>query len=124
MLLALALLCSRTMAGFDRPSLSAEVEGIPRTRRFIERARVSWTVWARLGQQRMRFHTVDVSSRGAKLRPRGALTVGSAVQLEFITSEGSRLHVSAVVWRADGDGVAVMFLGTVPQGFASLGHRI
>ncbi|HKW95617.1 MAG TPA: hypothetical protein VJX92_27260 [Methylomirabilota bacterium] len=43
---------------------------------------------------------------------------------EFIASDGRRLQVSAVVWRADADGVAVMFLGTVPQGFASLGHRI
>ncbi len=112
------------MAGFDRPQPSAEVDEIPRTRRFTERSRVQWTVWARLGQQRMRFHTVDVSSRGAKLRPRGGFAVGSAVQLEFITSDGRRLPVSAVVWRADADGVAVMFLGTVPQGLASLGHRI
>ncbi len=112
------------MAGFDRPQPSAEVEEFPRTRRFTERSRVQWTVWARLGQQRMRFHTVDVSSRGAKLRPRGGFAVGSAVQLEFITSDGRRLPVSAVVWRADADGIAVMFLGTVPQGLASLGHRI
>lgn len=111
------------MAGFDRP-LSVVADEIPRTRRFAERARVSWTVWARLGQQRMRFHTVDVSSRGAKLRPRGPFAVGSAVQLEFMTPDGRQLPVSGVVWRADAHGVAVMFLGTIPQGLASLGHRV
>jgi hypothetical protein len=61
-----------------------------RTRRFSPRARVSWTVWAHHGQQRMRFHTVDVSPRGAKLRPKGPFRVGTALQLEFITPEGGR----------------------------------
>ena len=94
-----------------------------RTRRFSPRARVAWTVWAHHGQQRLRFHTVDVSQRGAKLRPKGPFRVGTALQLEFITPEGGRLHVSGVVWRADADGVAVLFLGTIPKGFDALGHR-
>jgi len=93
------------------------------TRRFSARARVSWTVWAHHGQRRMRFHTIDVSPRGAKLRPRGSLSVGSAVQLEFIKPDGRRLHVSGVVWRADSDGVAVLFLGTIPEGFETTRHR-
>ena len=42
-----------------------------RTRRFNPHARAFWTVWARHGQRRMRFHTIDVSPRGAKLRLRG-----------------------------------------------------
>jgi hypothetical protein len=94
-----------------------------RTRRFSPRARVSWTVWAHHGQQRMRFHTVDVSSRGAKLRPKGPYRVGTELQLQFITPEGGRLHVLGVVWRADTDGVAVLFLGTIPKGFDALGHQ-
>jgi PilZ domain len=94
-----------------------------RTRRFSPRARVSWTVWARHGQQRMRFHTVDVSSRGAKLRPRGAFQTGAPLHLEFIRPDGRRIHVSGVVWRVDVDGIAVMFLGTIPQALHDLGHR-
>jgi hypothetical protein len=84
---------------------------------------VSWTAWATVGQQRMRFHTVDVSPRGAKLRPKGPFRVGTALQLEFITPDGGRLHVSGVVWRADADGMAVLFLGTIPRGSDAPGHR-
>jgi len=49
-----------------------------RTRRSSPRAHVSWTAWVRAGQQRMRFHTVDVSPRGAKLPPKGPYRLGSA----------------------------------------------
>lgn len=94
-----------------------------RTRRYSPRARVAWTVWAHHSQQRMRFHTVDVSPRGAKLRPRGPYRVGTALELEFLPSDGKRLHVSGVVWRADADGVAVLFLGAIPKGFEAFGHR-
>jgi PilZ domain-containing protein len=86
-----------------------------RTRRSSPRARVSWTAWARAGHQRMRFHTVDISPRGAKLRPKGPYRLGTALRLEFTTS--------SVVWRADADGMAVLFLGTIPKGFDALGHR-
>jgi hypothetical protein len=94
-----------------------------RTRRIGQRARVSWSVWAQAGPQRMRLHTVDVSARGAKLRPRGAFRIGTAIELEFIKPDGRHLHVSGVVWRVDPDGMAVLFLGTVPQGFAPLAQR-
>jgi hypothetical protein len=104
-------------------SHSAEAKPQQRTRRFTPRARVSWTVWAHHGQQRMRFHTIDIGPRGVKLRPRGLARVGTALQLEFITPDDKRLHVSGVVWRADADGVAVLFLGTIPNGLAALGHR-
>jgi hypothetical protein len=93
------------------------------TRRISPRVGVSWTAWARHGQQRMRFHTVDVSPRGAKLRPRGPFQAGTSLQLEFIKPDGRRLHVSGVVWRVDADGMAVLFLGTIPQGFQDLGFR-
>jgi hypothetical protein len=65
----------------------------------------------------MRFHAIDVSSRGAKLAPTGVFPVGAAVELEFVRPDGRRLHVSAVVWHADSDGLAVLFLGSVPAGF-------
>lgn len=94
-----------------------------RTRRFHPRARVSWTVWARQGRERMRFHTVDISPRGVKLRPKGLARVGTALDLEFITPDDKRLRVSGVVWRVDADGVAVLFLGTIPRGLEALGNR-
>src|SRR5690242_329404 len=112
------------MAGYDRPAVNAATYEIPKTRRFSERARVSWTVWATIGHRRVRFHTVDVSARGAKLRPRASLQVGTALQLEFIKPDGRRLHVSGVVLRTDADGATILFLGTVLQGFDGLGRRI
>jgi hypothetical protein len=112
------------MSGFDRYAGPGNAVAVPeRTRRASPRARVSWTVWARVGQERMRFHAVDVSPRGAKLRPRGAFQVGVAIELEFIRPDGRRLPVSAVVWRSDPDGLAVLFLGSVPSGFGEAGDR-
>lgn len=113
------------MSGFDRYAQADRLEAIsPRTRRSSPRARVAWTTWVRAGQQRMRFHAVDVSPRGAKLRPRGVFPVGAAIELEFITPDGRRLHVSGVVWRADSDGWAVLFIGAVPTGFDGLEPRL
>lgn len=113
------------MSGFDRYAQTDKLPAVPsRTRRFDPRAPVSWTVWGRSGQQRMRFHTIDVSPHGAKLRPRGVFPVGAAIELEFIRPDGRRLPVSAVVWRVDSDGLAVLFLGSVPAGFDAGGHRV
>lgn len=92
-------------------------------RRISARVGVAWTAWARAGHQRIRFHTVDVSARGAKLRPKGPFPTGTPLQLEFIKPDGQRLQVSGVVWRADADGVAILFLGTIPKGLQGLGHR-
>jgi len=108
------------MSGFDRYAGPSEAV---RSRRFGERATVSWTVWVQVGQQRMRCHTVDVSARGAKLRPRGLFPVGTSLQMEFIKPDGQRLRVSGVAWRAETDALAVMFLGTIPPGFNELGHH-
>jgi hypothetical protein len=108
------------MMGFDS---AAGLGAGTRTRRFSPRANVSWTVWVQAGQQRMRCHTVDVSARGAKLRPRALFPVGTPLQMEFIKPDGRRLRVSGVAWRAEADALAVMFLGTIPQGFNELGHH-
>lgn len=88
-----------------------------RTRRHHTRAGLSWTVWAKAGGRRFRFHTVDISARGAKLKPRGELLPGSAVQLQFHSAEGRPVQVSAVVWRVDSDGLVVLFLGGIPHQF-------
>jgi len=108
------------MSGFDR---YAGRNSAVHSRRLGERATVSWTVWVQAGQQRMRCHTVDVSPRGAKLRPRGLFPVGTPLQMEFIKPDGRRLRVSGVAWRVEADALAVMFLGTIPQGFNELGHH-
>lgn len=83
-----------------------------RTRRSNRRANVSWTVFARFRGQRLRFHTVDVSARGAKLRPRGELQAGQSLTLQFVKPNGRPVRVAAMVWRVDTDGVGVFFLGS------------
>lgn len=83
-----------------------------RTRRNNRRAHVSWTVFARFRGQRLRFHTVDVSARGAKLRPRGELQAGQSLTLQFVKPNGRPVRVAAMVWRVDTDGVGVFFLGS------------
>ena len=94
-----------------------------RTRRTTPRMRVSWTVWVQSGARRLRCHTVDVSARGAKIRPRGLFQIGTALDLEFIKPDGRRLRVSGVAWRAEPDALVVLFLGIIPQGFTDLSHR-
>ena len=90
-----------------------------RTRRSTRRAYVSWTVHARVRGQRLRFHTVDVSARGAKLRPRGDLQTGTSLTLQFVKPNGRPVRVEAMVWRVDADGLGVFFLGTAPDGLMS-----
>jgi hypothetical protein len=80
---------------------------------------VSWTVFARVRGQRLRFHTVDVSARGAKLRPRGDLQPGQTLTLQFVKPTGRPVRVSAMVWRVDPDGLGVFFLGSAPEGLMS-----
>jgi hypothetical protein len=87
-----------------------------RTRRMNRRANVSWTVFAGVRGERLRFHTVDVSARGAKLRPRGDLQAGTSLTLQFVKPNGRPVRVSAMVWRVDADGLGVFFLGTTPDG--------
>ena len=87
-----------------------------RTRRISRRANVSWTVFARFRGQRLRFHTVDVSARGAKLRPRGDLQAGQSLTLQFVKPNGKPVRVAAMVWRVDADGVGVFFLGSESEG--------
>ena len=83
-----------------------------RTRRINRRANVTWTVFARVRGQRLRFHTVDVSARGAKLRPRGDMQAGQSLTLQFVKPNGKPVRVAAIVWRVDADGVGVLFLGS------------
>jgi hypothetical protein len=85
-----------------------------RSRRLHSRTDVSWTAWVRSGSQRLRCHTVDLSPHGAKLKPRGEILPGTAVEVLLHPPEGGTLRVSGVVWRVDADGMAVMFLRSIP----------
>jgi hypothetical protein len=87
-----------------------------RTRRINRRANVSWTVFAQVRGQRFRFHTVDVSARGAKLRPKGDLQAGQSLTLQFVKPNGRPVRVAAMVWRVDADGLGVFFLGSESEG--------
>ena len=95
---------------------TSTVTGHQRTRRINRRANVSWTVFARVRGQRFRFHTVDVSARGAKLRPKGDLQAGTPLTLQFVKPNGRPVRVAAMVWRVDVDGLGVLFLGSAPEG--------
>ena len=77
-------------------------------------ARVNPAARRRLMEGQGRDSAAHVSLRDAKLRPKGP--TGSGIH-------GRRLHVSRLTWRADADGMAVPFLGTIPKGFEALGHR-
>jgi hypothetical protein len=99
----------------DTMTMTATTTRHQRTRRTNNRANVSWTVWARVRGQRVRFHTVDVSARGAKLRPRNDLQAGTPLTLQFVKPNGRPVRVAAIVWRVDPDGLGVFFLGTTPE---------
>jgi hypothetical protein len=55
--------------------------------------------------------TVNVGSRGAKVRLKEPLAEGTQAQLHFQPENGPRLYVHAIAWRADPDGMAFFFIG-------------
>lgn len=87
-----------------------------RARRVSPRTSVCWTVWTRVRGRSLCFRTVDVSARGAKLRPKCDLPVGTPLTLRFVNPSGAPIRVEAMVWREDRDGLGVMFLGSAPPG--------
>jgi len=84
-----------------------------RSRRHHFRQDVSWTAWVRAGDRRLRCHTVDLSANGARLKPRGEIQPGTAVEVQLQPPNGSPVNVAAVVWRVDPDSMAVLFLRSV-----------
>jgi hypothetical protein len=80
------------------------------TRRLHARKAVAWTAWITVGKTRIRCHTVDLSANGARLKPRGNFQPGTPVELQLQPPDGPLMEVAAVVWRVDGDSMAVMFL--------------
>ena len=83
------------------------------SRRLHVRKAVSWTAWVTVGKTRIRCHTVDLSANGARLRPRGNFQPGTPVDLQFQPPDGALMQVAAVVWRVEGDSMAVMFLRNI-----------
>ena len=82
---------------------------IPRRLRQLPRTKVSWPVVVEAGKRLFLLQAVNVSGRGAKVRPTERLGEGSVAQLHFHPPDGSSLDVEAIVWRVDRDGLAFFF---------------
>jgi len=78
-------------------------------RRQYPRIRVSWPVVVNVAKSRYLSYSLNISMHGAKVRTKARLATGTSVQLELVPPEGPPLHVGAVVWRADSDGLAFLF---------------
>ena len=57
-------------------------------RRRHPRSDVSWLVVVEAGKRRFLLQTVDISARGAKVRPRERLDIGTPAQLRFRPPDG------------------------------------
>ena len=77
------------------------------------RSDVSWLVVVEAGKRRFLLQTVDISARGAKVRPRERLDIGTPAQLRFRPPDGTPFNVPALVWRTDSDGLAFLFMGDI-----------
>jgi len=82
---------------------------IPRQLRQYSRTNVSWPVVVEAGERLFLLQAVNLSARGAKVRPTERLGEGSLTRLHFHPPDGSSLEVEAIVWRVDLDGLAFCF---------------
>jgi PilZ domain len=82
---------------------------IPRQLRQYSRTTVSWPVVVEAGKRLFLLQAVNLSARGAKVRPTERLGEGSLARLHFHPPDGSSLEVEAIVWRVDLDGLAFCF---------------
>ena len=78
-------------------------------RRQYPRTRVSWPIVVNVGDSRYLARSLDIGPLSAKVRTNARLKTGTSVQLEVVPPEGPPLHVGAVVWRVDADGLAFLF---------------
>jgi hypothetical protein len=58
--------------------------------------------------------TINLSVRGAKVRSQEILEAGVLTQLFLELPDDDPLAVSAIVWRADPDGLAFFFIDDIP----------
>jgi len=89
--------------------LAGAGSGTRRRPRRYPRFNVAWPVVVEAGKRFFLLQAVDVSGRGAKVRPTERLSEGSVAQLHFHPPDGSSLDVEAIVWRVDRDGLAFFF---------------
>ena len=75
------------------------------------RANVRWPVVVEASGRIFQLETVNISSRGAKVRPKEELEEGSLAELHFHPPGDGVFDVSAIVWRVDLDGLAFFFFG-------------
>lgn len=80
-------------------------------RRRHARVNISWPVIVEAGNRLLHVHTLNVSRGGAKVGLTEPLKVGTLAQLYFHRLNEPPLDVPAMVWRADPDGVAFLFIG-------------
>jgi len=83
--------------------------GSQRRPRRYPRFNASWPVVVEAGKRFFLLQAVDVSGRGAKVRPMERLGEGSLAQLHFHPPNGSSFDVEAIVSRVDRDGLAFCF---------------
>jgi hypothetical protein len=87
-------------------------------RRF-PRQRVSWLVTVSAGSREFHGRTKDTSAGGAKILLKERLPLGTSVALQFRPPGQVSVTTRALVWRADPDGLACMFVGTQAPQFLS-----
>ena len=93
-------------------------------RRRHPRSDDSWLVVVEAGKRRFLLQTVDISARGAKVRPRERLDIGTPAQLRFRPPDGAPFNIPALVWRADSDGLAFLFMGDIQDRLRRWGRAL
>lgn len=93
----------------DAALRAGERYGTQRAPRRYPRFSVSWPVVVEAGKRFFLLQTVNVSGRGAWVRPTERLGEGSVAKLHFHPPNGASLDVEAIVWRVDRGGLAFFF---------------
>jgi hypothetical protein len=87
----------------------------PAEHRRLTRVAASWPVTVQSGDHRLHLQTVNLSRLGAKVGLHEPLPelleVGRTARLRLEPPGAEPLEVEAIVWRADEDGPAFLFLG-------------
>jgi hypothetical protein len=97
----------------------------PAEHRRHARVAASWPVTVQTGDRLLRLHAVNVSALGVKVsldEPllREPLEVGRPARLRIEPPGARPVEVEAIVWRADDDGPAFLFIG--PRSPARASH--
>ena len=78
------------------------------------RANVSWPAVVTANGHVFHIETVNVSARGAKVRLKEPLEVGTPAQVHFHPPDDPPRNLSAIVWRVDPDGLVFFFIDEMP----------